>query len=193
MLRYIAKIAQLSVLMLLVTTAIAAESEYGVLKYANGSQFQTGIYKPKLIAQLPVAGKEPFLVFSGRGCEECDANTSIYIHSPANGPMQGRELDPRYTYPGNYFDYETGQLVERVRMFVGQCFRPTESVAIWFSNSKLENGKWERSVFLVQIEDGQLIARLAPKPFPTVAAVGAAVSAGTCREVQGKRKVFTEP
>jgi hypothetical protein len=32
--------------------------------------------------------KAPFLILSGRGCDECDANISIYICSPGDVPLK---------------------------------------------------------------------------------------------------------
>ena len=78
----------------------AQGADYGVLKYGKGRTFHTGVFGPKYIGLLPAKGKAPYLVFSGRSCDECDANRTIYIHSPDDGPMLGGERDPRYTYPG---------------------------------------------------------------------------------------------
>jgi len=55
------------------------------LEFKNGKSYNTDLYDLKYIGQVANNNKAPFLIFSGRECLECDANISIYIHSPANG------------------------------------------------------------------------------------------------------------
>ena len=43
------------------------------LKFKKGKEFQTEIYELKYIGQVDNGSKAPFLIFSGRDCDECDA------------------------------------------------------------------------------------------------------------------------
>ena len=80
------------------------------LEWADGRQFVTTLFDAKIVGQLQTTKKQPYLILTGRGCEECDANISIYIHSPSDGPMKGESSQTRYSYPGRVRDYSDGTL-----------------------------------------------------------------------------------
>jgi len=171
--------------------AFSAEG-YGVLKYGDGKTFQTGVFQPRYIGQLPTKNKAPYLVFSGRSCNECDANRTIYIHSPDDGPMLGGERDPRYGYPGQYHHYETQQLVHTARVFLGNCFTSPDPVVLWFARDRTDSGKWQQSVFVAEIVDDRLVSRLMNDAPPKLVHVIANVKKGSCRELKGG-KGYIEP
>jgi len=120
------------------------------------------------LGQLSAAGKEPYLIFSARRCNECDENTSVYIHSPSDGAMKGKGLDDRSAYPGNYYAYDTGKLAARVRMFIGQCTEPSLEAAVWFTHEKIENGSWRDRVFVTSVINGELNSVEAATPLPRI-------------------------
>lgn len=62
--------------------------KFGVVTLSDGSKFQTTLYDLKVIGKLRTKKKFPYYILSGVGCNGCDANTSIYIHSPSDGPMK---------------------------------------------------------------------------------------------------------
>jgi hypothetical protein len=176
--------------MLLASSAHAIE--YGKLNYGEGKTFQTGVFEPRYIGQLPAEGKAAYLVFSGRGCTGCDANRSIYIHSPDDGPMQGGERDPRYSYPGQYRDPESKQVAYVARMFIGKCLASSRPVALWFQRSLQDSGQWQRGVHVVEVVNDRLVSRAWTKQPPELSTVLAAVKSGTCREIKGVRG-YLEP
>ncbi|MFV5691053.1 hypothetical protein ACM55K_03405 [Flavobacterium sp. LT1R49] len=57
------------------------------LVFKNGQTFETNLFELQFIGQVSFSNKVPFLIFSGRDCNECDANISIYINSPSNGKL----------------------------------------------------------------------------------------------------------
>ena len=173
-------------------SSCAAASDFGSVKYGNGQVFLTGIYEPSLIATLPLGDTKPVLVLSGFGCIDCDMNLSIYIHPVARGAMAAEEDAPRYSHPGRYHHYLTQALVETVRMFVGQCTPDGKPGVIWFHNTKLDSGKWQRSSLNVQIESAQLVVLDQPPALSSLPAARSAVATGKCKEVPGKR-FTTEP
>ena len=123
------------------------------------------------MGQLSAAGKEPYLIFSARRCNECDENTSVYIHSPSDGAMKGKGLDDRSAYPGNYYAYDTGKLAARVRMFIGQCTEPSLEAAVWFTHEKIENGSGRDRVFVTSVINGELNSAEAAAPLPRITSV----------------------
>jgi hypothetical protein len=182
-----------SILIAITSAAYSDEARYTTLDYGGGKHFPTGLYDAALLGQLPAVGKEPYLVFSGRSCVECDENQSVYIHSPSDGSMKGRGLDARSTYPGNYYAYDTGKLVARVRMFIGRCIDSAQEAAVWFVHEKVDNGSWRDKVFVSSVTNGQLDDAEATSPLPGIGVAEAAVARGLCREIPPIQKAHTEP
>jgi len=170
----------------------AQASECCRLKYGNGKTFLTEVLQPRYIGQLPTRNKTPYLVFSGRTCINCDANLSIYIHSPSDGPMLGKARDPHFSYPGQYRDPETEQLAYVVRTFIGNCLESSnDPVVLWFQRERKDSGQWERRLYVAQIVDDRLESHAWTKDPPKLSAVLAAKKRG-CREIKGIRD-YLEP
>jgi hypothetical protein len=125
------------------------------LLFKNGRSFETGLYELEYIGQIPVDKKAPYLIYSGRDCNECDANISIYVHSPSDGKLVIDHGQNRYQYPGTEKDYETSSILYISRAFYGQVLENIKGV-IWYENRLLENGKMGRFVFLLQVDNGSL-------------------------------------
>jgi hypothetical protein len=125
------------------------------LVFKGGQTFETNLYELEYIGQIPADNKAPYLIFSGRDCNECDANISIYIHSPSDGILVIDHGQNRYQYPGTEKDYETDSVLYISRAFYGQVLENVKGV-IWYENRLLENGKMGRSVFLSRIDHGSL-------------------------------------
>jgi hypothetical protein len=91
------------------------------LRTRNGDEFATRIYRAEYIGQLPARHKAPFLILSGFGCRDCDANRSIYIISPDDGPMGDEGEQRRFSYPGALTSWgpgiPEGTAIERSRLF----------------------------------------------------------------------------
>ncbi len=81
----------------------------GVLDLPDGSKFQTNLYDMKVIGPLRTVHKLPYYVMSGVGCQECDANMSIYIHSPSDGPMEDEGSQPRFDLSGSNIEPRRSQ------------------------------------------------------------------------------------
>lgn len=126
-----------------------------IIVFKNGQTINTKLFDLQFIGQIPVANKAPYFIFSGRDCNECDANISIYIHSPSDGQLKVEYGENRYQYPGTEKDYETDSVLYISRAFYGQVLENINGV-IWYANHLLENGKMGRFVFLSHIENGSL-------------------------------------
>jgi hypothetical protein len=125
------------------------------LIFKGGQTFETNLFELEYLGQVSGDDKAPFLIFSGRDCNECDANISIYIHSPSDGKLVIDHGQNRYQYPGTEKDYETARVIYISRAFYGQVLDNINGV-IWYENRLLENGKMGRFVFLSRIDNGSL-------------------------------------
>lgn len=124
------------------------------LLFRNGSSFETNLFDLKYIGELKTRRKAPYLILSGRSCEDCDENISIYIWSPDDGKMRPAEQQARYSYPGKEEDYFTNESTYECRMFYGNCLE-AES-CIWIQRSIDSNKNWDSSVFIVQVQNDTL-------------------------------------
>jgi hypothetical protein len=165
----------------------ASEQEHSKLVYGNGSEFPTNLYDARLLGELPVDGKEPYLVFSGRPCPQCDLDTNVYFRSPSDGSDTGA-LAIQSSYPGNYYVSDSGRLVARVRMFIGRCINSSDS-AVWFTQ-KREDGPWYKLVSTIYVNGTQLGNMTYFKNLPKIAVAQRAVSNGQCYEVPPASKIF---
>jgi hypothetical protein len=125
------------------------------LIFKGGQTFETNLFELEYIGQVSADKKAPFLIFSGRDCDECDANISIYIHSPSDGRLVVDHGQNRYQYPGTEKDFETDSVLYISRAFYGQVLEDINGV-IWYENRLFENGKMGRFVFLSRIDNGSL-------------------------------------
>ena len=124
--------------------------------FRNGKHLNTRLYDLKYIGQLPSNNKAPYIIISGRSCENCDENISIYIHSPSDGEMKSHGKQIRYSYPGKELDAETNELVFESKMYFGDCLEKYPNSVIWNQKFLNDQNKWEKSVFIVQVYNDTL-------------------------------------
>jgi hypothetical protein len=117
------------------------------LLFANGRVVETSLYELTYIGQIPLEHKSPLLIFSGRDCDGCDENVSMYMQSPSDGKLEVEFGKNRYQCPGTETDFETDKLLYTSRAFYGQVLENTNGV-IWYENRLMENGNWQHDVFL---------------------------------------------
>ncbi len=117
------------------------------LLFSNGKIVETNLFNLTYIGQIALAHKAPLLIFSGRECQGCDANISMYMHSPSDSQLEVEFGKNRYKCPGKESDYFTNKLFYTSRAFYGQVLKNTKGV-IWFENRLMGNGHWDHDVFL---------------------------------------------
>jgi len=119
-------------------------------------QFKTNLYDLKYIGQLKTKSKAPYLILSGRNCNECDENISIFIHSPSDGPMKNEARQTRYSYPGKELDYATNKLIFESRMFYGDCLNNKNESVVWLQKNLNEKGVFENELLTVEVINDSL-------------------------------------
>ncbi len=163
------------------------EEQTSFLELRDGSRFKTSIYELKPIGELHTSKKQPYYIFSGRSCRDCDANITIYIHSPSDGPMKSEAAQPRYFYPGKELDYEDHKPLRDSRLFFGNCAASHANAAIWFDHVLGEDQKWRSEVFVAEVKDDRLVTSwLQENRYqPKLREAERAVHNGQCHEVAG--------
>ena len=160
--------------------------------FENGYKFTTTLYELKYIGQLKATTKIPYLIMSGRGCQECDANICIYVHSPSDGPMLGEEGQTRYTHPGRQRDYESDSLVYESRAFFGHVLPSVSEGVIWYEKYLTDKSSFEKSVFLLQVRGNELVDTTYTDSLPDIATTLKLAKQGECKEIAGMEQT-TEP
>lgn len=161
------------------------EELMGILHLHDGSKFQTTLYELKVIGQLRTQHKLPYYILSGVGCQECDANVSIYVHSPSDGPMKDEGTQQRFEYPGRVLSRENRRVLSHSRMFYGECAVEHPNAVIWFDRYLGDDKRWHTSVSLAEIKDDKMVFTEARGGLPRLAEAENAVQKSQCREVPG--------
>lgn len=156
-----------------------------VLKFKGGKEFNTNVFALKYIGQMPNDSKAPFLIFSGRDCNECDANLSIYIHSPSDGVLKVENGANRYQYPGTEKDFESDSLLYKGRAFYGEVL-PGSSGIIWYQAQLMENNTWKKSIFLVDINSGKKKESALDNYDSNLKLTLGLLKQGSCKEIIGR-------
>ncbi len=157
----------------------------GILSLPDGSKFRTTLYNMRIIGQLRTTKKLPYFILAGTTCTECDENTSIYIHSPSDGPMKNEAEQRRFVYPGRETDNETGQPVYEAKMFIGDCLSTHPSAVIWLERGIGDDKKWHSSVTVAEVKNDTLLVSQLHGQLPKMAEVQEAVRNRKCQELQG--------
>ncbi len=162
------------------------EEGLGVLVLPDGSRFKTTLYELKVIGQLKTTRKLPYYILSGQSCPKgCDANTSIYIHSPSDGPMKDSSAQRRFFYPGLETYYKDDTPIYQARMFYGDCAGGHPNAALWFQRFFGDDKQWHPSVFAAWVTGDVLTSDELHGAVPDIKEAEQAVRAGRCREVPG--------
>lgn len=165
----------------------------GILVLPDGTKFKTTLYGLRVIGELKTTGKLPYYILSGVGCDGCDANTSLYIHSPSDGPMKNEGEHRRFYYPGRELDYQQNRkLVYRGRVFLGGCISGFPDAVVWFEKFVSEANQWHSDVVVAEVNSDNLIVKTIDREIPLVGEAEMSVRRGQCHEVPGTTR-FSEP
>ena len=127
--------------------------------FENGKSIDTHLYDLTYIDQIDV-GEKVYLIISGRGCEQCDANLSIYVHSPTDGDMLKEANQPRYTYPGSIYDPFSDEVIFSSELYYGNCLPDEGPGLIWVQKSSNSTGdELKESIFILDLKNDSLTER----------------------------------
>jgi hypothetical protein len=152
-----------------------------IIVFRNGRRFQTGLFQVEFQGLL-LASPVPYVVLTGRGCTECDANISLYILSPVGGPAEATTR--RLWAPGHETDRESRKVIRSSQAFVGQCLPGLGDVLLTYDSIIDTARQWHSGLFIAQIV-ADTVARELRIPPPPIATTVATVKAGRCRQIAG--------
>ena len=155
------------------------------LKFKNGQKLSTNVIRIKIISVIYSNESIPFLLFSGRDCIECDANTALYIHSPSAGFLDGKAGKNSYSYPGNLFYYVDNSLIKQSRMFYGNCLEKKKTTVVWYTKYLGTDKKWHKSVYYVVFNGNKTDKGSKVYKYSDIANTEALVAKDICTELEG--------
>jgi Carboxypeptidase regulatory-like domain len=174
------------------TDRLATGSGFGSFTLPGGSKFVTMLYDLKVVGKLRTSKKLPYYILSGVGCNGCDANKSIYIHSPTDGPMKNEGEQPRFPYPGRETDYQSGQVVSDTRMLYGNCLSTHPNAVVWFYRTFGDDKKWHDGVLVAEVKEDRLATTELNRQLPKPEDAEMALRVGECYELPGIAS-YSEP
>ena len=161
--------------------------------FYNGTEFYTDLFELEYIGSMGGGDSKRFLILSGRACEECDANETIYLLSPEDGAVEDASMLPRFIYPGQEKSYEDGQVLNKSRFFFGEVLPETEG-AIWYQQTMdIDKNEYVDNALLVTVQADTLDYQvLTGQQMPGLPATLQLVEQGKAVELPGK-EYFNEP
>ena len=163
---------------------IFEKTDSSKLVFKNGRIIETKLFDLGFIGQISIEKKDPYLIFTGVDCNFCDANPSIYIYSPSDGELITGSGKNSYGSPGRMFSYMNDSLLYESRIFFGQVLENRKGV-IWYQNTLMETGKWEKSVFIAEIVDNKRIDRFLTDTTGLLEQTLSMFKKGLCKEIEG--------
>ena len=122
-------------------------------------------------------------MLAGYGCNDCDINRSVYIHSPSDGMIRG-ESQPRYSYPGTLIEWDTEdpaeRIIHRARVFVGACVENTSAPVVLWAVERPSSGM---TAEVARIEADTVRFDLLQAPPHVLRAAEKATGQDQCREI----------
>jgi hypothetical protein len=157
-----------------------AERNQTLVILSDGLNVVVPLVRIEPIAVLKTPSGKPRLLLSGATCTECDMNQSIYLL-----PLDLKTGEPpRYSYPGTLKAYDTGELVEKSRMFFGQCLSEANAV-VWFGEYLGEDNKWHKSDSILWVKDSEAVLSNLSSSEGNLNTVLLRIKRGVCTELPG--------
>ena len=174
-----------------VTTWSLSAIEGSELKFRNGKNLDTKLHDLNFIGQVAVPRQEPFLIYSGRYCNYCDARQMLYLAKagePAPDVSYGKN---RMMHPGIMTDSASGDILYKARTFYGQVLENTTGL-IWYQESLSDYGSYIPNIFLIKLtENGRTDTSFAFSNSYLQQTMNL-FERGLCKEIQG-REYISEP
>ncbi|MBK8500375.1 MAG: hypothetical protein IPL52_16540 [Flavobacteriales bacterium] len=123
-----------------------------------------------------------YIVCSGRYCEECDAETAVYVYDLTIGLPDAEENANARMHPGTARDGETREPYYGSRAFFGEVLQGVPGV-IWFERSLGATGDMEERTALLDLSMGMKDSQL--QGHALLERTLALATQGKCLEIEG--------
>jgi len=124
--------------------------------FIDKTSLETRLYGVKYYITMKDSNDMPYFVISGKTCEECDENVSIFIFNP-NDTLSMVEKLSRYRFPGKQYDYEDRSNINECRLFILKD-KSNRISLFWIEKHRL-NKKITRTLLIVDLFGNKLRER----------------------------------
>ena len=152
------------------------------------------LYEKRLIGEI-VLPKNKWYIVSGRSCEQCDENISIYLFPEKPQLLTSKNTiksSDRFDYPGRVFHYEDNSLIYESSTFFGKCLDNFDNVIIWVDRSLNDYNEWEESFYMIQLFNDRAIEDRPKLKMALLEQIDRHISNGECFEIEEKDQI-SEP
>ena len=147
----------------------------------------TGLYELTFLGKLNSRESEiePYFLFSGKTCDQCQEDRMIYAVRPSGGKPIG------FVYPGKILEIKSKNLVFKSNAFIGKCLRnKPEDVLVIFQNEKIDRrNNLASSVLIVKPEKHYLQETLIEKNIPSLQITQKLAKTKACKEIEGRNRL----
>jgi len=151
----------------------------------DGNELFTGLYNLKYHGAILVDGKGyPFLVLSGKDCDNCTTPESIFIHNPNDGALDLKKAH-KYPYPGMQFNRTDSSLVYSGRAFIGFVNPDTPNGLIYYQTWRLDDGKFHDNVQVIKLSNNKIVVDNIVENIPDIDITLTLKDLKKCKEIGG--------
>lgn len=145
------------------------------------------LYEKRLIGEI-VLSENKWYIVSGRSCNNCDENISIYLF-PENSQMvkskKPIKVTDRFTHPGKVYHYTDKKLIYESSTFFGKCFDNFDNVIIWVERGiNDETNEWEESLYFIQLYNNTTIESWIDVELVLLKEIDKHIAEGNCFEIE---------
>jgi hypothetical protein len=134
-------------------------------------------------------GENEWFIMAGKGCKDCDENTSLYLF-PKKGFAGSDSIEhTRYSFPGKLHSFDD-EVIFDARVFYGECIPNFKKVVVWIQKQQTEDGKWKESVYVIELFDQSISEKKLDENL--LKDILSKVQESKCLEVPGRDQT-TEP
>ncbi|MFS4493193.1 hypothetical protein [Maribacter sp. 2308TA10-17] len=145
-----------------------------------------GIFNKRLIGKIVLPNNTWYLV-SGKSCEKCDENTSIYLLPAYPEKLSNKNnvnYNDRFDHPGKVFSYDDNTLVYESSTFFGKCLNSFGNIVIWVDREINESGEWEEGVYMIQIFEDKAVESRPNLSIYLLEEIEKNIAKGKCFEIE---------
>lgn len=134
-------------------------------------------------------GENEWFIIAGKGCKDCDENTSLHLFAKRSFAGFDSIEHTRYSFPGKLYSFDE-EIVFESRAFYGECVPTFSKVVVWVQKQQTEDGQWKESVYVIEVFDQFIKERKLDENLLTD--ILSKVKEGKCFEILGRDQT-TEP
>lgn len=142
----------------------------------------SGLVDSKDLGTVTGTDGHSYTVRSGRYCDECDAELSLYIFDAAQGEPNVNDGANARMHPGTARDGETGEPYYEARAFFGEVLQGVPGV-VWYERAMGTDGTMEEHTVLVDLTEG--VQEQQQPGHGLMERTLALAAAGKCTEIAG--------